>query len=109
MTFFNARGFAKTCDYVLHPAGAGSLPCAGELSQPKEKRNKRARGGKLLLGRSYWKKWTPEAILKAGEHDPCASFKAGLPKGSATKSPMYRQKIYANCIHEGQNKGLESI
>ena len=40
--FFNARGFAETCDYMLHPASAGSLPCAGGQSQPKEKRNKRA-------------------------------------------------------------------
>ena len=94
---------------MLHPASVGSLPCAGGLSQPKEKRNKRARGGKLLLGRSHWKKWTPEAILKAGEHDACASLKAGLPKGSSHASAMYCQRIYANCIDEGQNKGLESM
>ena len=50
-----------------------------------------------------------EAILKAGGSDPCASLKAGLQKGSSLASEMDCQKIYANCIDEGQNKGLENM
>ena len=44
--FFNSRGFAKTCDYVLHPARAGCLSRTSGPSQPEEKRKKRSKGGK---------------------------------------------------------------
>ena len=82
------RGSAKTADSYLH------------------------RGGKhkcVVKGTSRFRRWTPEAILHAASREHSMSWRSSAPAKSSPESARQCKMIVANCIAEGQDRGLGQI
>ena len=88
MHTYNKQGHARTKDYNMQPKGRKGLT-------PK--------------GKGGWKKWTPEAILKAGSSDPTATNRSSRIHGGSHTGTADSRAIHAETIVAGQERGLAAI
>ena len=86
---YNRQGHARTQDYNMQPKGQQ------KLEKPK--------------GVGGWKKWTPEAILKAGSSDPTATNRSSRIQGGSHVGVSDSRAILAETIVAGQERGLAAI
>ena len=85
---FNRKGYARTVDYHMHDKGQ-------QPSKPK--------------GKGGWKRWTPEAILKAGSSDPTATTRSSTIVGGSHAGVIHSRAILAQSVLAGQERGLAAI
>ena len=81
-------GFAKTADSYMH----------GDQKHRK-----------VVKGRSRFRRWTPEAVLRVASSEPSISCRSNAPDKTSGETAIQCKMIVANCIAEGQDRGLEQI
>ena len=93
---FHRQGLARTRDYqMMTPASAA----AGQGAQAKKLRwCRRAK----VKGKSGFRKWTPEAILRSADSNPMSSARSSVPHGAGSASAGASMCIVAKVIHDAQ-------
>ena len=84
------RGFALTADHYLCTGGP-------RQSQPKAK------------GRSKFRRWTPEAILRAADMAPTAACRSDRTHKASNRSFRLTRMVVADVVFEAQAQGLKAV
>ena len=98
MITFNRTGQARTQDHIM-------VHSHGIRTKAEKARRLRVKG----TGRSGFRKWTPEAILKTAFFDLASTSRAAKPSGGSPASVGYARAIVAGVIHKAQQAGLQNL
>jgi hypothetical protein len=83
------RGFALTADHYLCARGPRQSPAA--------------------KGRSKFRRWTPEAILRAADMAPTAACRSDRTHKASNRSFRLTRMVVADVIFEAQAQGLKAV
>jgi hypothetical protein len=83
------RGFALTADHYLCARGPRQSPAA--------------------KGRSKFRRWTPEAILRAADMAPTAACRSDRTHKASNRSFRLTRMVVADVVFEAQAQGLKAV